>query len=212
MIELKHVSFRYPGGARDVIHDYSGAFEREQIVALTGANGCGKTTLTRLIVGICKPDAGCICIDGETTEGMSLFRIGQRVGYVFQDPARQLFCDTVENEIAFGLRNMGKSQTEIDSVSEAYMAELGLLHLKKAFPGVLSQGEKQRVALACVLSMGAPYLVLDEPTNGLDMGARRILGDKLKQLKREHGCGILIVSHDRAFIEAVADREEALRA
>ncbi len=212
MIAFRHVSFRYPNSARDVLHNYSAVFEKGEIVALTGANGCGKTTLTRLIAGIVKPSSGEVLIAGQSTRALSLFEIGQRVGYLFQDPARQLFCDTVESEIAFGLRNMGKDQAEIARISEEFMAEMGLLPLRKAFPGTLSQGEKQRVVLACVLSMGAPYLVLDEPTNGLDMHARQILKDRLKQIRCERGCGMLIVSHDRAFIGAVADREEVLGA
>lgn len=209
MIEISHVSFAYPNG-RQVLQDYSARFEKGCITALTGANGCGKTTLTRLIAGIYQPDAGDILIDGQSIRGQSLFDIGRRVGYLFQEPSRQLFCDTVQNEIAFGLRNMGKDEDEIAAICQAYMQEMGIDHLKKAFPGQLSQGEKQRVVLCCVLSMGTPYLMLDEPTNGLDMKSRYYLADKLKALRAAHGCGVLLVSHDRAFIDAVADREEVL--
>lgn len=209
MIEISHVSFCYPSG-RQVLRDYSAQLQKGCITALTGVNGCGKTTLTRLIAGIYQPDAGDILIDGESTRGKSLFDIGQRVGYLFQEPSRQLFCDTVQNEIAFGLRNMGKPEDEIAKISEMYMQEMGISHLKKAFPGRLSQGEKQRVVLCCVLSMGTPYFMLDEPTNGLDMKSRRYLADKLKALRDDHGCGVLLVSHDRAFIDAVADREEEM--
>lgn len=210
MIEVQGVSFRYPKMKEDILRDVSFTLERGEIVALTGANGCGKTTLARLIAGMHKPGRGRILIDGQDTKDMSLFAVGQRVGYLFQEPGRQLFCDTVENEIAFGLRNMGKSEKEIAAITQEYLQLMGIEHLRGAFPGTLSQGEKQRVVISCILSMGTDYLLLDEPTNGLDMTRRQVLHDTLLMLGRERNCGIAIISHDRAFIRGVCSREEAI--
>ena len=210
MIEVRNVSFRYPKTQKYILHDVSFRLDRGEIAALTGANGCGKTTLARMIAGMIKPESGCVLIDGQDTKEMSLFAIGQRVGYLFQEPGRQLFCDTVENEIAFGLRNLKKSEEEIRTITEEYLQLMGITHLRKAFPGTLSQGEKQRVVISCILSMGTDYLLLDEPTNGLDMKRRAVLRDTLLMLKNEKNCGIALISHDRAFIDSVCDREEAM--
>jgi energy-coupling factor transport system ATP-binding protein len=179
-------------------------------VAVTGRNGCGKTTLIRLLVGLLRPTAGTILLDGADTAAMDLFTLGQKIGCVFQDPARQLFCTTVEEEICFGLRNMGLSEEEIRRRCQAYLARFHLEHRRGAFPGSLSQGEKQRAVLAAVLAMGAPYVALDEPTSGLDMQGRQELGQMLTALAAD-GHGVIFVSHERPFIQRFASRELALR-
>ena len=138
---------------------------------------------------------------------MGLFEIGQRIGYVFQNPSKQLFCATVNEEIAFGLKNQGMSEGGIEDTVAYYTERFRLSHHRDDYPGRLSQGEKQRVVLAAVLSMGTDYLILDEPTTGLDVRGRHELGEILRGLVRERETGILIVSHERGFISRYADRE-----
>ena len=207
MIDIQNVSFAYPRTKNKILSDISMSFSSGEICALTGTNGCGKTTLTKLMVGILRPDSGRILIDNEDIASKNLFEIGQRVGYVFQNPVKQLFCSTVYEEIAFGLKNRGASGAELDEQVRKYMELFHISHHAEDYPGSLSHGEKQRTVLASVLSLGTKYLVLDEPTTGLDMRGRHELGDMLTALKTENGCGMIIVSHERGFIEKYAGRE-----
>ena len=206
MISLENISFRYPKAGKDIISDFSCSFAPGECVAVTGRNGCGKTTLVRLITGILSPREGSISIDGRSIAGLDLCAVGRLVGCVFQDPSRQLFCPTVTEEIRYGLENMGLDEGETASHTSAWMEFFRLGHLAGAFPGKLSQGEKQRVVLAAVLAMGTRYVVLDEPTSGLDMRARQELGEHLSHLAGEGG-GVIFVSHERGFIEKYATRE-----
>ena len=207
MIEVHGVSYKYPKTDEYVLRSLSLDFRRGEICAVTGPNGCGKTTLTKLMTGVLRPDEGSILIDGCDEAGMGLFEIGQRIGYVFQNPSKQLFCATVNEEIAFGLKNQGMSEGDIEDTLAYYTERFRLSHHRDDYPGRLSQGEKQRVVLAAVLSMGTDYLILDEPTTGLDVRGRHELGEILRGLVRERETGILIVSHERGFISRYADRE-----
>ncbi len=209
MIILDGVSFAYPGSEKRILDGLCGTLAPGERVAVTGRNGCGKTTLVRLMTGLLRPTAGRITVDGEDIAGLDLFGIGKRVGCVFQDPSRQLFCETVEKEIRFGLDNMGLPEEEASARTERCLELFGLTELHGAFPGRLSRGEMQRVVLSAVLAMGTDYVVLDEPTSGLDMPARETLGRLLTELS-EQGRGVLFVSHERAFIEAWATREWVL--
>jgi len=210
LISIEKIAFSYPKAKKLIFKDFSAEFSPGEAVAVTGKNGCGKTTLVRLLTGIERPSAGRITIDGEDTAGMDLFEIGRLIGCVFQDPARQLFCRTVREEIRFGLENMGLSEDEIESKT-AKWAEFFRLDgkLLESFPGTMSGGEKQRVVLAAVLAMGTRYVLLDEPTSSIDMRARRALGELLRDIAAE-GRGVIFVSHERSFIESFATRELVL--
>ena len=206
MIEFKDVSYGYPKSGVPVLRNFSAEFFPAEITAITGPNGCGKTTVTKLIAGILRPLNGTILIDGEDVADLDLFDIGRRAGYVFQDPSRQLFCSTVSEEVKFGLKNIGLTEDEAEETAGRYLDMFGIRHLSQRFPGKLSQGEKQRVALAAVLSMGTNYVILDEPTTGLDVRSRRKLGEYLTEI-RNSGRGVIIVSHERQFCEKYTDRE-----
>ena len=211
MIKLENITYKYPKGSAPVLSDFSACFERGEIVAVRGKNGCGKTTLTKLIAGILRPAAGYIQIDGADTGSLDLFGIGQRVGYIFQNPNLQLFCDTVYNEAAYGLKNSGLESSQIAEKTDYYLEHFEILQYRDVYPGKLSLGEKQRLALAAVLVLGTDYLVLDEPTTGLDVYRRRALGDMLLRLREERNCGIVFTSHEADFIARCADRELVIR-
>lgn len=209
MISLEAVSFQYRGAEKPIIKDLSCSFSPGECVAVTGKNGCGKTTLIRLVTGMLRPQSGRITIDGTDTASSDLCEIGRMAGCVFQDPSRQLFCQTVKDEIAYGLKNMGLSQSETEEKCAEWMHFFRLEHLSGAFPGNLSQGEKQRVVLAAVLAMGTRYVLLDEPTSGLDMRAREELGSYLRRLANA-GSGVVFVSHERNFIDRFSTREQVM--
>ena len=210
MIDIENVTFMYPQSAAPVLSGFSACFGRGEIVAVTGRNGCGKTTMTKLLAGMLRPAAGRISIDGADTARMDLFEIGQKLGYIFQNPNNQLFCDTVYNEAAYGLRNQGLPENEVSQRADSFLELFGLSRYRETYPGKLSLGEKQRLALAAVLALGTDYLALDEPTSGLDVYRRRELGDLLVKLKLELNCGIIFVSHESGFISRYADRELAM--
>ncbi|MGE5458883.1 MAG: energy-coupling factor ABC transporter ATP-binding protein [Methanobacterium sp.] len=188
-----------------VLHDFNVCFQPGQITAITGNNGCGKTTLTKLLVGILRPGAGRVCLSGNDLAKMSLAEIGRQVAYVFQNPAQQIFCTTVEKEIAFGLKNMELKPAETTRRINYYLDYFEMSAYRQTFPHSLSQGEKQRLMLAAILAMQPRYVILDEPTTGLDIYRRKLLGDYLLRMK-EDGHGIIFVSHQAKFINAYADR------
>lgn len=179
-----------------ILQDFSAEFPVGEITAVTGKNGTGKTTLAKLIVGILKPQSGKILVDGENISGESLAQRGMRIGYVMQNPERQIFSETVVEEMRYGLKNLNLPEEEIQGRVDAYLEFFGLSHHKESFPFILSHGEKQRLVLAAILAMKPKYLILDEPTASLDQKRKTVLGEYLKKMD----CGIIVISHDKAFI------------
>lgn len=177
---------------------------------LMGDNGSGKSTLLRVLCGLVFAQRGSYRFDcqevSERTMRDAAFakRLHQRVGFIFQDSDAQLFCASVEDEIAFGPRQMGLPETEVARRVEDVLALLNISHLRMRAPFALSGGEKKRVAIACVLSMNPDVLCLDEPLAGLDAKTRVWLVDFLKQLKTT-GKTLVIATHDQSLADEVAD-------
>ena len=172
LIEFRDVVFSYAG--HTVVDSVSLQVNRGELVALLGPNGCGKTTIMRLINGLELADAGAYLFDGHAVDAAYLKdfataqRFHQRVGFVFQNADAQLFCATVGEEVAFGPAQMGLSADELGRRVRDAMELFQVADLVDASPYQLSGGQKKRVALAAVVSMNPDILVLDEPTNGLD--------------------------------------------
>ena len=207
MIKVENITFQFPQGAAPIFKDFSARFERGEIVALAGKNGYGKTTLSMLLAGILRPGIGHIFIDDYDTSRYSLFEIGQKLGYVFQNPNRQLFCKTVYHEVIYGLRKQGQKKKQAAEKADQYLDYFGLTAYRNQYHGHLSLGEKQMLALAAVFALGTDYLVLDEPTIGLDMHQRHELGDMLFKLRQEQNCGIVLICQESAFTSRYSDRE-----
>ncbi len=205
LLETHKLCYTYPGHKKEILHDLTVVFRSGEITALTGDNGCGKTTLTKLLTGMLRPRQGCVCIDGNDIAAMSLAEIGRQVAYVFQNPSQQIFCTTVEDEIAYGLNNMKLDRAEIERRISFYLDYFEMAAYRRTFPQSLSQGEKQRLMLAAILAMHPRYVILDEPTTGLDVYRRKLLGDYLLRIK-EDGYGVIFVSHQDKFIATYADR------
>ncbi|NLG65929.1 MAG: ATP-binding cassette domain-containing protein [Actinobacteria bacterium] len=207
MITIDRVSYAYPGAQQAVLDEFSASFPPAALTAITGANGCGKTTLTKLMTGIVRPLAGRVTIDGTDIAPLSLAEIGSLVGCVFQNPTHQLFSTSVREEVSFGLRNLGLSDAQIAERVRHALTCFDLEEREDDFPLSLSHGEKQRLMLAAVLALRPAYIVLDEPTTGLDVVRRRALGVSLRQIAESNGCGVIVVSHERAFVSRYADAE-----
>lgn len=179
-------------------------------VVLMGDNGSGKSTLLKALVGLVHPQQGTYRFDGQLVDERSMRdatfskRLHQRIGYVFQDSDAQLFCASVEDEIAFGPRQMGLPEDEVQRRVADTCALLDIAHLRARAPYNLSGGEKKRVAIACVLSMNPDMLCFDEPLSGLDSKTRAWLLDFLRQLGQA-GKTLVIATHDQSLADALAD-------
>lgn len=204
-IELKKVTFFYPQKTKSVLSGIDLAIEKNGITAITGSNGSGKTTLTKLMLGVLRPYSGEVCLEGRTITDYTRAEIGRRIGYVFQNPELQLFCSTAAQEIGFGLNNRGYEPELVKEKVDFYLDYFDLTEYKNTFPLHLSQGEKQRLAIAAVLANDADFLILDEPTIGLDHYRKRRLEEYLERTLLM-GKGVMLVSHDDSFIRRLAHR------
>lgn len=197
IISLNNVSYRYPH-APDGAAALSGVtldIEEGEFVGVVGANGSGKSTLARLLNGLLLPTRGEVVVDGMgTAEPGNLDRIRETVGMVFQNPESQIVATSVEDDIAFGLENLGLPPEEIERRVEKAARQLGVLDLRQREPHWLSGGQKQRTVLAGVIALGPRVLVLDEPTSMLDsrsQGEFRALVEELWQ----GGATVIYISH-----------------
>jgi len=189
-----------------LLENISFEIDNNQHIGLTGDNGCGKTTLIKLMLGILKPQKGAILIEGQNVKDMPLSHIGRKIGYVFQNPEKQLFCPTVWEQMSFSFKYGNESNRHImeDRINH-YLDLFELKKYKNDSPMKLSWGEKQRLALASVLSRNVKFLIMDEPTIGLDMLRKKQLQKCLQALKDE-GKGYMIVSHEPDFLERYVDK------
>jgi energy-coupling factor transport system ATP-binding protein len=198
MIEVENVSFTYPSGV-EALKEITLEIKDPDFIAIIGENGAGKTTFIKHLNGILKPTQGEIIINGLNTKKASVAELSRDVGLVFQNPDHQLFCETVEEEIAFGLKNFDFKK---DVISERVTWALNLLDLaryRKVSPFMLSGGERKRVALATILAWDPKILVLDEPTIGQDFNQKEKLRQFIIQLNSQ-GRTVIMVTHDVEFV------------
>ncbi len=205
MITVDHVNFAYSRKSPTVLHQISMTLQPHEVTALVGPNGCGKTTLGKLMAGILKPDRGQVHVNGLDTRTTDLSVLGQHIGYLFQEPERQLFASSVRDELSFVFDLMGEAAAAYAQKVDEMLTRFHLQHLAENFPFQLSRGEKQRLAIATVMINDPAYYIFDEPTTGLDEVRRQELSDILKGLC-SNGTGMMIISHDRPFIERHAQR------
>jgi len=206
VISFESVGFRYRGDAPLALDDVSLSLEPGELVAVVGANGSGKSTLARLCDGLLAPTSGRVLVDGlDTSDPASLWQVRSTVGMVFQDPDDQIVGTVVEEDCAFGPENLGLPGPEIRERVDAALAAVGLDGLERREPHLLSEGQKQRLAVAGALAMRPRYLVFDEPTAMLDPAGRRSVLEITERLAHDDGHGVLVVSHDTAGVSR-ADR------
>lgn len=205
MLEVKNVTVGYDGV--EVLRDFSFALAPGELVALVGDNGCGKSTLGRVMCAAQLVDEGSVVVDGHDPSVSELERLHVRsfVGRLSQDPLDQIVSSLVFDEIAFGPRNLGLDESEVERRVFGALELVGMSSYIDRVTTELSGGEQQRIALAGVLAMHTRYLVLDEPTAQLDPMARDEFRALFVRLSRELGAGVVLITHDSSEI-ALADR------
>jgi len=212
VIVFENVSYRYRHDAPAALEGVSLTVSPGEIVAVVGANGSGKSTLARLCDGLLTASSGTVTVEGiDTSDEATIWDVRSLVGMVFQDPDDQIVGTVVEEDCAFGPENLGVPSAEIRERVTAAIEAAGLTGLETREPHLLSEGQKQRLAIAGALAMRPRFLVFDEPTAMLDPAGRRSAIATMERLAHEGGHGILIVSHDAADV-ARADRVIALSA
>ncbi|WEX78235.1 energy-coupling factor ABC transporter ATP-binding protein [Sinorhizobium numidicum] len=171
----------------------------ERRIGIIGLNGSGKTTFARLINGLVKPTTGRVTVNGLDTIENDREVLAQ-AGFIFQNPQHQLIMPIVSDDIAFGLKNRGLSAHEISLRTEAVLARFGVSHLARRRVHELSGGETQLVAMASVVVTGPKILILDEPTNQLDLRNRRMVAETIDALDED----TIVITHDLRLVEGVA--------
>lgn len=203
-LEVNRLAFAYADG-HQALFGVDFKIKRGERVALLGPNGAGKTTLVMHLNGILSAGHGYVKVNDvlvDTANKESLKQIRSMVGIVFQDPDDQLFMPTVWEDVAFGPRNMGFTESEIEIAVENALTKVGMREFADRPPHHLSFGQRRRVALATVLVMNPEILVLDEPSSNLDPASRRELSEILKNLD----VTILMVTHDLPYAYELCDR------
>lgn len=208
-IRLEAVSFNWPRGPA-VLDGLDLDIKATDTLALMGANGSGKTTLARIIMGLIRPQEGRVLLAGRPMQDYSLAQRGRRIGYVFQNPEGQFFAASVRDEIGFPLKFRGLSPEVVQERVGEMLALFELEHRAEAFPFNLSQGEKQRLALAAIMALKPEFIILDEPSTGLDRVRKGRLAAALERV-REQGVGYMLISHDHAFSRGLCAKAMTLR-
>ncbi len=205
MVKIENLSVEY-GGGNCALKDVSLEIKEGESVALLGANGAGKSTLLKTLAGLCKISSGSVEINGTLLERKNLRKIRSDIGFVFQNSDDQLFSLTVEEDVVFGLRNMGFDFQKSMEIAGETMASLNISHLANRSPSRLSEGEKKRAAIACILAMRPKILLFDEPTSQLDARSTRLLCELLKSLKGTK----IIATHDLKVAGSVCEKAAVL--
>lgn len=208
MLDIQSVSFNYPGHA-PVVKQLSLFVGEADFIGLAGRNGSGKTTLTRLMVGLEKPSSGQVLLDGKDTRQCGPAVMARAIGYVFQNPDRQIFRDSVEQEVAFGPEQLGWNAAERGETVAAALEMTGLEQVATAYPRGLPRSVRQRIAIASALALKPRLLILDEPTSGQDAEEKSRLMELLGELNQQ-GIGVILITHDMELLLAHTKRAVVL--
>jgi energy-coupling factor transport system ATP-binding protein len=153
---------------KNILNNINIDIKKDEFVSIAGKNGSGKTTLAKIMTGILKPTMGIVTLDGIDVSSMPLFEVGRKVGYLFQNPERQIFATTVFEELCFAMKFKHVPNEIIDEKVEEIIHRFDLEDIRDSNTFLLSYGEKQRLAIAAIVLNNAEYLILDEPSTGLD--------------------------------------------
>lgn len=199
IIKFDNVSFAYEledEGIVNAVNNFSLEVPEGQFLAVLGHNGCGKSTVAKLINGILVPNKGKVTVEGmDTSDEEKTVDIRKTVGMVFQNPDNQIVATIVEDDVAFGPENLGVEPSEIRKAVDSALKAVGMYEFRKREPHRLSGGQKQRVAIAGVIAMNTKCIVMDEPTAMLDPQGRKEVMDTVMKLNREFGITVILITH-----------------
>ncbi len=210
-VETHDLGFRYPTQDRWALRGASLGFGRGEFAAVIGGNGAGKTTLAKLLAGLLRPTEGRVLADGRDTRPVPLARLSDTIGYLFQDPDYQLFCNSVFDEVGFGLKIRKMPPRRIAELVDASLERVGLFSLRDRHPYTLSRGQRQRLALASILVRQPRVLVADEPTAGLDYRETLQMMALLTDFRQEGGT-VVMITHDMELVLRYAERAVVMAA
>ena len=202
--ELQHVSFSYD--KKPVLKDVSFQLFQGERVALVGKNGAGKSTIAHMLMGIRRPKDGSVLVEGKDYASLSIKEIGERIGYVMQNPNHMLIKDMIREEVTLALTLRGAPKAEIDGKFEQVMELCGLSGMKNWPVSALSYGQKKRVTIASLLVTQPKVMILDEPTAGQDFRHYREIMEFLDELNRKMGLTVVFITHDMHLAIEYTDR------
>ncbi len=195
VLEFAGVGFSYNETAN--VHDLNVRVHKGDFISIIGSNGAGKSTFSKLTNGLLKPSTGDVFVLGQNTKNQKVSALAKHIGFLFQNPDRQICCSTVREEIAFSLRNNGISEDEIKSRVEKTLTEFGFNGDTEPFN--MSRGQRQRLCLACLIALNPEILILDEPTTGLDYRECMEVMSRIRELNK-NGTTVIMVCHDMEVV------------
>ncbi len=201
IIKFDNVSFAYEASEEDtaatqVVDGFNLCVPEGQFLAVLGHNGCGKSTIAKLINGILVPSSGKVTVDGlDTSDDEKVTDVRRTVGMVFQNPDNQIVATIVEDDVAFGPENLGVPPYEIRQRVDDALKAVGMYEFRDREPHRLSGGQKQRVAIAGIIAMNTKCIVMDEPTAMLDPHGRQEVMDTIQMLNKERGITVILITH-----------------
>jgi energy-coupling factor transport system ATP-binding protein len=208
-VSIEDVTFDYPDGTR-ALESVNLEILANQTVAIIGQNGSGKSTLVRQLNGLLRPTIGLVRLDGVDTAGSHVADLARTVGMLFQNPDRQIFASNVRNEVGFGPRNLGRRGDELDGAVASALTAVGLEDARDSNPYDLGYSRRKLLALASILAMETPVVVLDEPTTGQDAAGIALVQRIISGLK-EAGRTVIAISHDMRFAAESFERVVVMR-
>lgn len=211
MLKCENVTFRYDGESRDdklILDNINLTIEKGSFTAVLGKNGSGKSTLAKHFNAVLLPCGGNVYVKGvNTKESGHIFDIRKSAGMVFQNPDNQIVATTVEEDVAFGLENLGVCRDEMIKKVDESLKAVGMYEYRKTEPHLLSGGQKQRVAIAGIIAMEPECIVLDEPTAMLDPKGRKEVIKTIRELNKSRNITIVLITH---FMEEAAKADRVI--
>ena len=201
-IEVKNVGFQYAKSEEreSALKQISFSVEKGEFISLVGKNGCGKSTLAKLLNGLFEPSEGTVSVSGvDTSNEDTIFEVRSKAGMVFQNPDNQMVATIVEDDVAFGPENLGVEPSEIIKRVDESLGAVGMSEYKNSTASRLSGGQKQRVAIAGVLAMKPEIMILDEATSMLDPDGREEVMSVVKKMN-DGGITIINITHDMSEV------------
>ena len=211
IIKFENFSFRYDSANEFILKNINLEINKNELVILAGPTGCGKSTLLRSIIGLIPhmhggEYKGKVIVDQLVVNDVKITDLAKKAGFVFQNPENQIFMFSIERDIVFGLENLGTSRTIMKERVDSILSLLKIEHLATKAPHELSDGEKQKAALAGILAMQPKILILDEPTSLLDPKTAINFINIVNDLRKKIGMTIVIVEHRLDLVVGIADK------